>query len=191
MSPTIKLPFGLTIAEFIAWCPDDGQRWQLMDGEPVATAPTLLRQAALQAEMTGLLRDHFLAVGSPCRLVVNPAVVPHVRAGSNIRIPDIGVTRRPATANDLVLREPVLLVEILSPGNARDTRANVWAYITIPSVQEILLLHADAPHAELLRRDAEGQWPSEPAMVTEGELVLESIGFRTPLGVIYGAAGLA
>ena len=39
MSATLKAPVNMTVAEFLEWCPDDGQRWQLVDGEPVAMAP--------------------------------------------------------------------------------------------------------------------------------------------------------
>ena len=34
------------------------------------------------------------------------------------------------------LADPVLLVEILSPSNQAESRANVWAYTTIPSVPD-------------------------------------------------------
>ena len=49
--------------------------------------------------------------------------------------------------------DPVLLVEILSPSNRAETWTNVWAYTTIPSVREILVLHSLRIRAELLRRD--------------------------------------
>ena len=47
MSPTLKLPTDMTVAEFLAWCPEDAQRWQLVDGEPVAMAPTRNAHGAL------------------------------------------------------------------------------------------------------------------------------------------------
>ena len=47
---------------------------------------------------------------------------------------------------------PVFLLEILSPTNEQDTRDNVWAYMTIPSVQQILLVDSTAVRGEMLRR---------------------------------------
>jgi Uma2 family endonuclease len=190
MSASPKLPFHMTVPEFLAWCPGDGQRWQLVDGEPMAMAPARIRHAAIQAEVAALLRNHLLERGSRCAVLVAPGVVPHVRAGVNFRVPDLGVTCTPQAANDLHLRDPVLLIEILSPSNERESWANVWAYTTIPSVREILVLHGETPRAELLRRGADGTWPQEPAQVLEGELALESIGFRAVLPALYRTAGL-
>ena len=40
--------------------------------------------------------------------------------------------------------------------------------------------------AELLRRQAEGTWPEQPEMIgSAGEIALDSIGFRAPLGAFY------
>ena len=39
------------------------------------------------------------------------------------------------------MADPILLIELLSPGNAKDTRDNVWAYTTISSVREIVIVH--------------------------------------------------
>ena len=58
--------------------------------------------------------------------------------------------------------DPVLLIEILSPSNEAQTRANIWAYTTIPSVREILAVHSTRIEAELLRRNPDGSWPEEP-----------------------------
>ena len=78
--------------------------------------------------------------------------------------------------------DPVLLIEILSPSNEAQTRANIWAYTTIPSVQEILAVHSTRIEAELLRRGGDGNWPEAPEIVTGSDtLRLASIGFATAL----------
>ena len=69
-------------------------------------------------------------------------------ANENFRVPDLGVTCAPPS-REVMVSEPVLLIEILSPSNERENRANVWTYTTIPSVQEILLVRE-----RLHRRDA-------------------------------------
>jgi len=83
------------------------------------------------------------------------------------------------------LSAPVLVAEILSPSNQAETWYNVWAYTSIPTVQEILVLHGTSIGADLLRRAADGTWPSVPTAVTSGDLVLDGIGFRAPLASIY------
>ena len=83
------------------------------------------------------------------------------------------------------MAEPVLIIEILSPNNQRETWANVWTYATIPSVQEILVLNSFRLGAELLRRNPDGSWPQDFLAVISGDLVLDSVGFRVPLADIY------
>jgi hypothetical protein len=48
------------------------------------------------------------------------------------------------------------VVGILSPSNKAETWANVWSYVTIPSVWEILVLHTAHIRADLLRREDDG-----------------------------------
>jgi Uma2 family endonuclease len=88
------------------------------------------------------------------------------------------------------LSDPVLLIEILSPSNQAKTWTNVWAYTSILSVQEILVLRADRIAAELLRRSPQGEWPDRPIAITAGDLMLESIGFRVALTDLYARTGL-
>jgi Uma2 family endonuclease len=116
MSAALKLPFDMTVEQFLDWCPEDNVRWQLVDGEPQAMAPTRPNHGLLQAEVARLIGNHLVATGRPCSVVDAPGVVPQVRASTNIRIPDLGVTCAPVTAEDKHLREPVLLIEILSRG---------------------------------------------------------------------------
>lgn len=184
------LPTRMTVAEFLEWCPQDGQRWELIDGEPRAMAPAKIAHAVLQNELGALLRNHLLDRGLPCMALANPGIIPRIRAGMNVRIPDLAVTCAPLALTDPHLTDPVLVVEILSPSNEAETWANVWAYTTIPTVREILVLHTVTMRAELLRRDPAGDWPPEPAQVTEGDtLTLASIGgFATPLPALYRTA---
>lgn len=178
------------MAEFLAWCPEDGQRWQLVDGAPRAMAPARMGHNALVSEVAALLRNHFLARGGPCVAVMAPGVVPRVRADFNLRVPDLAVTCAQFEATDLAMPEPVLIIEALSPSNQPETWANVWAYTTIPSLGEILVLRTTRMQADLLRRGADGAWPTAPEVVTDGDLVLDSIGFRAPLAALYRTSGV-
>jgi Uma2 family endonuclease len=81
----------------------------------------------------------------------------------------------------------VLQIEILSPSNRSETWTNVWAYTTIPSMQEILVLHSTAVRAEMLRRDADGNWPERPEVLEGGTLELLSIGLQLPLATPYAS----
>ena len=186
-------PARMTLTEFLSWDPDDqtGRSWQLIDGEPVAMAPGSETHAALQAEIGAVLRNHLADGGNRCRLLSQPGIVPRVRANRNFRIPDLAVTCAPA-ALGLMVPDPILLIEILSPSNEQQTRANIWAYTTIPSVREILAIHSTQIEAELLRRNQDDTWPDEPATLTAADtLTLASIDFAIPLGSLYRTTALA
>jgi Uma2 family endonuclease len=191
MSALPKIPIRMTVAEFFVWNPPSAQLWQLVDGEPQAMAPASITHGAIQNELGRLIANHFDEQKNPCRVIATPGVIPRVQSETNVRIPDLAVTCSGYDAEESALVDPVLLIEILSPSNQAETWANVWAYTTIPSVQEILVLKTASIGAELLRRNPDGSWPSQPLSIETGELTLESIGFGIPLDAAYRTTRLA
>jgi Uma2 family endonuclease len=185
------IPVNMTVEEFLEWCPDDDQRWELVDGSPRAMAPPKSWHAAIQIEAGRLIGNHLAARGSPCAVIGPSGVVPRVRSKHNLRVPDLLVTCTSLGTNEPSVADPVLIVEILSPSNQNETWANVWTYTTIPSLREILVLRTVTIRADVLRRGPDGHWPESPETVTEGELMLESIDFRAPLAGLYRTTGLA
>ena len=194
MSAALKRPPSrMTVDEFLAWDSGDytGRRWQLVDGEPVAMAPARQNHGAIQSELARLLGNHLLERASPCRVITEPGIIPRVRASENWRIPDVGVTCAPPE-DEIEVRGAVLLIEILSPNNYAETRANIWTYTTLPSVQEILVVNSVRIEAELLRRRDDGTWPEQPDMIpADGTLGLASIHFDVPLAALYRTTSLA
>ena len=190
MVAALKIPDPMTLAEFLAWdAPDDGH-WQLVDGEPRAMAPASPVHAAIQNELGSLLRNHLLATGGKCRTLANPGVLPRVRSDSNFRIPDLAVTCAPLARGESTISDPILLIEILSPSNQAETWANVWAYTTIPSVREIVVIRTATIGAQILRRGADNTWPEVPIGIEDGDLILESIDFRAPVISLYAGTWL-
>ena len=176
-----------TADEFLKW-PGDGKggKYQLVDGELRAMSPGSATHGAIQSNVAALLTVHLRTLGGRCRAYTEPAIEVRTRAKINTRIPDVGVSCAKIAAGDIALPEPVLLVEILSPGNSSDPWDNVWAYCTIPSVTEILVLASTRIEAQLLRRGADGHWPHDPTKIElEGSLTLESIDYAVPLKAIY------
>jgi Uma2 family endonuclease len=182
-----KLPKFMTAEEFLVWPGDGaGTKYQLIDGELRAMAPASAVHGMIQANMARLLGNHLRGAGIRCQTVTEPAIHVRSRARINTRIPDLGVSCAPVTASDIALPEPILLVEILSAGNKSQTWDNVWAYCTIPSIREILVLSSFAIEADLLRRGQDGHWPPDPIRIEDGgALVLESIGLTLALRAVY------
>lgn len=189
----LRKPVGMTVAEFREWEPEEHpeRRWQLFDGEPVSMAPASPNHQRIHAEAAYLLTGHLRERRPGCAVLVTPGVVPRVRSAINHRVPDLGVTCAPPSTGRQFIADPVLLIEILSPSNAPVTRLNVWAYATVPSVAEILLLGGAQVEAELLRRGPDGSWPEAPVFLgLEDGLELASIGFRAPLRDFYRTTDL-
>jgi Uma2 family endonuclease len=185
-----KIPVRMTVDEFLKWDSEDGRRYELVDGEPRAMAPASAIHGFLQNELGRLIGNHLRDKATGCDVVANPGVVPRLLSEHNVRIPDLAVTCSPLAVGQATLPDPILLIEILSPTNQAKTWTNVWAYTSIPSVREILVLRADRIAAELLRRSSQGEWPDRPIAISEGELILESIGFRVALADLYARTGL-
>ncbi len=188
----LRKSVSMTIAEFQRWTPDANAelRWHLVDGVPVSMAPASENHGRIQAEAAFLLTSHLRQHRPSCSVVVAPGIVPRIRSNNNQRIPDLGVTCSPSSGGPTLVA-PLLLVEILSPSNEALTRANVWAYMTIPELAEILLLSSTAIKAEILRRGPGLEWQEAPAFVSDGEPVnLTSIGFSVLLRDFYRTTSL-
>lgn len=189
--PATKIPARMSVAEFVVWDASNGQRWQLADGVPEAMAPSPRTHGAIQSELGRLIGNHLFDRGSPCTVIAEPGIIPRVRANLNFRIPDLAVSCFPYVEEEIALTDPVLIIEILSPNNEAETWSNVWTHTTIPSVQEIVVVSSVFVRADVLRRLADGSWPEKPEVVEDGDLALDSIGFRTSLRAIYRTTRLA
>ena len=66
-SPEAPLP--MTVAEFLFWDGPGHTRWQLVDGEPVAMAPTSRTHGAIQNELGYLTAGHLRVPGNSCTVV--------------------------------------------------------------------------------------------------------------------------
>ena len=191
MSHALKPPDVMTVDEFLVWDSPGPFLWQLVDGVPVAMAPPSRTHGTIQSELVSLVRDHLLASGQPCQVVTTPGVVPRSQSRRNVRVPDIGVSCTPDQRGEHTLRDPVLLIEILSPSNHAETWSNIWTYQTIPSVREILVVHSERVRAELLRRAPDGAWPANPVEIDGGAFTLDSIGLTLLLTELYRGTWLA
>ena len=190
MSAVNPLSAAMSVAEFLAWEPPDlSDRWELVDGTPRAMSPTRPRHGALLSEVSRLISNHLVESRPSCRVIIEPGIQPKVRGKFNVRVPDLAVTCVRLEPEDRLLREPVVAIEILSPSNKAETWQNVWSYVTIPSVQEILVVHTGEIRGDLLQRLADGSWPDDPLTLGPDDAVrLESIDFTGRLAAFYRTA---
>ncbi|HEX6000555.1 MAG TPA: Uma2 family endonuclease [Hyphomicrobiaceae bacterium] len=182
-----RRPHLMTVAEFYDWPGDGtGRTFELVDGELRPMSPGSPTHGKIQMRLGALILNQLAAASSLCQVVCAPGIITARHAHINMRVPDLGVTCTPDAPGDRALPDPVVLIEILSPSNAADTWDNVWAYTTISSVREIVVVHSTAVLAEVLRRGADSGWPTETDKIeADGTLSLQSIGFACPLRDVY------
>jgi len=183
----------MSVEEFLAWDGGDPDvKYELIDGHPVAMAPARVEHGAIQSTLARLIENHLLARNSPCRAITEPGIVPRIDSRRNFRVADIAVTCAPPDPKQVAIEDPILIVEILSPGNEADTRLKVPVYANIPSVREILLIRSDRIEVLLYRRQTNGVWPSAPLILGHGDtLSLECLGYEVTLTEVYRRTHLA
>ena len=181
----------MTADQFMDWPGDGtGRGYQLVDGEPVAMAPPSQTHGRLQARLVYELTRGLRERRSSCEVVIGPGVRSRPDMAHNVRVPDVAVTCAPDRAR--FVDDPVFVAEILSPSNTRETREAVRAYLAIPGLREVLVLGSEAISAELLQRDAGGDWPAEPAAFGPDETItLPSLGVTLSMAALYDGLGLA
>lgn len=178
----------MTADQFMDW--DGGGllgKLELVNGEVRAMSPASGTHSLIQANLSYLLVAHLRAKKLPCRVGTEAPVQPNLYANDNVRAPDLAVTCAPPSKSKL-FPAPVLIVEVLSPGNQKDTWEAVYALSTIPELAEVAVIDSERIAFWVLRRDANGHWPrerGEPVTDPSAALTLESIGASFPMCEVY------
>ncbi|WP_020602983.1 Uma2 family endonuclease [Spirosoma spitsbergense] len=127
--------------------------------------------------------------GKGCRSMSSDQRV-HVPTDSMYAYPDIVVVCGPSQYHSEVhdtLTNPMLIVEILSPGTAAFDRGDKFAlYRQSTSLQEYVLIDSEKIRAEVFRKHAEGYWfIASEADKSNETIALASIGLTVSIGDIY------
>lgn len=127
--------------------------------------------------------------GKGCRSYSSDQRV-HVPSNSLYAYPDIVVVCGPNQYHDELhdtLTNPMLLVEILSPGTAAFDRGDKFAlYRHLPTFQEYVLIDSEKVRAEVYRKHEQGYWfLASEADKPDGVIELASIGLSLPMTLVY------
>ena len=108
--------------------------------------------------------------------------VDHV-SDSDSYYPDIMVTCAPTDRDKLFRREPILLIEVLSPSTARlDRGEKRLNYMQVPSLLDYVLVSQDVPVVEVMRRRT--GWVTEDFHLPD-TVSLESVSLTLRVADIY------
>jgi Uma2 family endonuclease len=115
MSSALRQP--MTLEEFLAWEERQALRYEFDGWQPVAMTGGTVAHEFIGGALRALLRDQLR--GKPCR-AVGPTL--KIEVMGRIRYPDAFVYCSPVAPGETVIREPVVVFEVLSPGTSRTDR---------------------------------------------------------------------
>jgi Uma2 family endonuclease len=163
----------MSAEEFLAWDAGRTLKHEFLQGEVYLMAGGEDRNATVAGNLYIALRAHLR--GTPCRAYGSDVKL-RVETADAYFYPDVMVTCSVTDLADrLIKREPVLVVEVLSPSTAGYDRGSKFAaYRQLDSLVEYLLIDVDQQRCDLFRRNAEGLWVLHPSEAGE-KLHLASI----------------
>ncbi len=176
---TVALRRPMTIAEFLAWEERQELRFEFDGFQPVGMTGGTMAHEIIGNTLRGLLRDRLR--GTPCR-ALGPTL--KVEVMGRIRYPDAFVSCTPVPPDTTVIRDPVVVFEILSPSTSRTDRIEkLREYQATSSIRSYVILEQDSVAATLFAR-RDGEWVVR-ALTGDDALALPDIGVELPLGDIY------
>jgi Uma2 family endonuclease len=178
----------MSLEEFLRW--DDGTdtRYELIGGFPVAMAPPAAEHRMLAMRL-GSRIDSALERRRPCNAQGDAGILRPERPDTYFEA-DIAATCESHEFGQQALKEPFLIIEILSSSTERhDRRVKLPAYRQIETVQEIALVASDEIYAEVHRR-AGPQWITDILRGGEAVLSLASLPIEIRLSNLYEGIAL-
>jgi Uma2 family endonuclease len=167
-----------TLQEFETWHARQPERWEFIDGRPRLMAPATIKHSIIKAQAFAAL--HNALAGTPCRALVDG---PQILTDEISAIPDVVVTCSALDLSTPVIREPVIIVEVMSPSSEVDDVGRKWfRYRKIPSLRHYLVLSQDERVAQVHSR-AGDLWRER--FVSTGTIELDDPPVRLEIEAIY------
>jgi Uma2 family endonuclease len=122
----------------------EGERWELIDGEPFAMSPATTRHQFIVTQLGRQLANHFH--GKKCRLWLAPMAVK--LTDHDVVEPDLFVVCDPRQVKRTHIEgAPTLVIEILSESTLRHDRVRKFGLYELHGVKEYWIIH---PYPSLL-----------------------------------------
>lgn len=164
----------MSVDDFIAWVEGRPGRWELLDGVPVSMAPERLLHVKTKFRVAQALDRAIEKAGAGCDSTIDGMLVriDEERACQ----PDALVYRGPQLPDDaLEVPAPVIVVEVLSPGNAlSDLRDKLADYFRVESIRHYLIVDPD--QRLVIHHERAGEGAVTSRVLREGGLRLDPPG---------------
>ncbi len=128
------------MADFLAWEERQELRWEFDGFQPVAMTGGTSAHEAIGGNIQFALRQRL--GNGPCRIRGSTL---KIEVAGRIRYPDAFVVCTPVSTRATVVRDPVVVFEVLSPTTAYvDRFEKLREYAATPSIQRYVMLEQDA-----------------------------------------------
>lgn len=169
----------MSLEEFLVWEGQQELRWEFDGFAPVAMTGGTLGHGLVQGNLNAALNTRLR--GTPCRVVGSDV---QIMAAGTIRYPDAFVFCSQLPRGTLLVTDPVVVFEILSPSTAGvDQGVKNEEYRDTPSIQRYVMLEQDRQAATVFARTG-GDWVGH---IVSGDAILAmpEIGIEIPLAELY------
>ena len=176
-------PLFMTWEEYLSFEEQSPYRHEYVNGTVYAMSGASLAHNRIAQQLVVALQTHLR--GGPCEPFFLEAKL-EIRAGRDqiMYYPDAMVSCRLEDRTDQVVRNPKLVVEILSKSTQHiDRREKAMTYQRVEAIEEYVLIAQNQPRV-IVHRRAEG-WRPMVYTSMEARVELRSIGLQMPLGQIY------
>jgi Uma2 family endonuclease len=182
MNVALRKP--MSIEQFLVWEEQQELRHEFDGFEPVAMTGGTDAHEAIGGTLRALLREHLR--GKPCR-VRGPTM--KIEVMGRIRYPDAFVYCTPVPPDTTVIKNPVVVFTILSPGTScTDRIEKLREYQATGSIQRYVILEQDSIVATVFVRQGP-DWNARA--LSAGDLLrMPEIGVEIRLADIYADAQL-
>ncbi len=172
----MRLKQKMTVDEFLAWAAEETPgRYELVDGEIQAMAPERVVHLQVKLAIHVALLTAIERAGLPCSVLPDGATVRV--SESTAYEPDALVYCGPEKpGGDIEVRDPVIVVEVLSPGTRRiDLSVKLEGYFRVESIRHYLIF--DTERRFIIHHAKDESGVIQTRFVRGGSFALDPPGF--------------
>jgi Uma2 family endonuclease len=176
---SVALKASMTREAFLDWESRQELKYEFDGFQAVAMTGGTVAHAAVQCNLIGLLYNRMR--GHRCQVFGSEL---KIQAWHGIRYPDAFVVCSPIPPGTLVVTDPVIVFEILSPSTTTvDHIDKNQEYRNTPSIQRYVILEQTTMAATVFRREGD-DWAGH-LQIGDTNLDLPEIGMTLPMTEIY------
>jgi Uma2 family endonuclease len=182
MQTAVKSDF-VSVAKYLASETTSQIRHEYLGGLVYAMAGETVTHNQIAGNLYLALRRY--AKGKPCRTFMSDIRVNfHLRTDEYYYYPDLVVTCDKRDTHLRFVQFPKLIIEVLSESTERvDKREKFFAYTSIPSLEEYVLVAQTTREVTVFRRA--NDWKAEKVSGAKAKVLLASLKLTIPLAAIY------